>query len=55
MSESKWAAGQVAFQDRMPPLPAGSMTVTTVSMVMNVAHSPPPEDKSVGALLPYPL
>jgi 4-carboxymuconolactone decarboxylase len=28
---------------------------TTVSMVMNVAHSPPPEDKSVSALLPYPL
>ena len=28
---------------------------TTVSMVMNVAHSPPPEDKSVGALLPYPF
>ena len=28
---------------------------TTVSMVMNVAHTPPPEDKSVGALLPYPF
>jgi 4-carboxymuconolactone decarboxylase len=28
---------------------------TTVSMVMNVAHSPPPEDASVGALAPYPL
>lgn len=28
---------------------------TTVSMVMNVAHSPPPEDNSVGALLPYPF
>ena len=28
---------------------------TTVSMVMNVAHSPPSEDKSVGALSPYPL
>ena len=27
---------------------------TTVSMVMNVAHSPPPEDKSVTALSPYP-
>jgi 4-carboxymuconolactone decarboxylase len=28
---------------------------TTVSMVMNVAHSPPSDDKSVGALSPYPL
>jgi len=28
---------------------------TTVSMVMNVAHSPPPEDKSVTALFPYPF
>jgi len=28
---------------------------TTVSMVMNVAHSPPPDDKSVGAISPYPL
>ena len=28
---------------------------TTVSMVMNVAHSPPPADPSVGALAPYPL
>jgi len=28
---------------------------TTVSMVMNVAHSPPPADASVGALLPYPF
>lgn len=28
---------------------------TTVSMVMNVAHSPPPDDKSVAALLPYPF
>jgi 4-carboxymuconolactone decarboxylase len=28
---------------------------TTVSMVMNVAHSPPPEDESVSALLPYPF
>lgn len=28
---------------------------TTVSMVMNVAHSPPPEHKSVSALLPYPF
>ncbi len=27
---------------------------TTVSMVMNVAHSPPPDDKSVGAMSPYP-
>ena len=27
---------------------------TTVSMVMNVAHSPPSDDKSVGALSPYP-
>ena len=26
MSESKWVAGQLAFQDRMPPLPAGKMT-----------------------------
>jgi hypothetical protein len=24
-------------------------------MVMNVAHSPPPEDKSVTALSPYPF
>jgi 4-carboxymuconolactone decarboxylase len=28
---------------------------TTVSMVMNVAHSPPSDDKSVGALSSYPL
>ena len=28
---------------------------TTVSMVMNVAHSPPQKDNSVGALLPYPF
>ncbi len=28
---------------------------TTVSMVMNVAHTPPPEDKATGALLPFPL
>jgi 4-carboxymuconolactone decarboxylase len=28
---------------------------TTVSMIMNVAHSPPPEDKSVTALFPYPF
>ena len=28
---------------------------TTVSMVMNVAHTPPPEDESAGALLPYPF
>ena len=28
---------------------------TTVSMVMNVAHSPPAEDRSVSPLLPYPL
>jgi 4-carboxymuconolactone decarboxylase len=28
---------------------------TTVSMIMNVAHTPPPEDKSVTALLPYPF
>ncbi|MEP6655968.1 MAG: carboxymuconolactone decarboxylase family protein [Betaproteobacteria bacterium] len=28
---------------------------TTVSMVMNVAHSPPPEDESVSALIPYPF
>jgi len=28
---------------------------TTVSMVMNVAHSPPSDDKSVGAISPYPL
>lgn len=27
----------------------------TVSMVMNVAHSPAPEDSSVSALLPFPL
>ena len=26
MSESKWVVGQLAFQDRMPPLPAGRMT-----------------------------
>jgi len=26
VSESKWVAGQPAFQDRMPPLPAGKMT-----------------------------
>ena len=26
MSESKWVAGQRAFQDRMPPLPADKMT-----------------------------
>jgi len=28
---------------------------TTVSMVMNVAHSPPSDDQSVAALSPYPL
>lgn len=28
---------------------------TTVSMVMNVAHTPPPEDPSVSALPPYPF
>jgi 4-carboxymuconolactone decarboxylase len=28
---------------------------TTVSMVMNVAHSPPPQDASTAALMPYPL
>jgi 4-carboxymuconolactone decarboxylase len=28
---------------------------TTVSMVMNVAHTPPPEDTSVAPLLPLPL
>lgn len=28
---------------------------TTVSMVINVAHSPPQETNSVGALLPYPF
>jgi 4-carboxymuconolactone decarboxylase len=28
---------------------------TTVSMVMNVAHSPPPADPTVGALLPFPF
>jgi len=28
---------------------------TTVSMVMNVAHSPAPQDQSVEALAPYPL
>jgi len=28
---------------------------TTVSMVMNVAHSPPTADESVAALVPYPL
>ena len=28
---------------------------TTVSMVMNVAHSPPAADASVAALAPYPL
>jgi len=28
---------------------------TTVSMVMNVAHSPPPADAAVSALLPYPF
>jgi 4-carboxymuconolactone decarboxylase len=28
---------------------------TTVSMVMNVAHSPPPEDKTVSPLSPYPF
>jgi 4-carboxymuconolactone decarboxylase len=28
---------------------------TTVSMVMNVAHSPPPEDSSVRALSPFPF
>jgi len=27
---------------------------TTVSMVMNVAHTPPPEDQSVAALAPFP-
>jgi 4-carboxymuconolactone decarboxylase len=28
---------------------------TTVSMVMNVAHSPPPQDNLVQALVPFPL
>jgi 4-carboxymuconolactone decarboxylase len=28
---------------------------TTMSMVMNVAHSPPSDDRSVAALSPYPL
>jgi 4-carboxymuconolactone decarboxylase len=28
---------------------------TTVSMIMNVAHSPPPVDESVAPLVPYPL
>ena len=28
---------------------------TTVSMTMNVAHSPPPADESVAPLVPYPL
>lgn len=28
---------------------------TTVSMVMNVAHTPPPKDESVSALQPFPL
>ena len=28
---------------------------TTLSMVMNVAHTPPPVDGSVSALLPYPF
>jgi len=28
---------------------------TTVSMIMNVAHSPPPADESVAPLVPYPL
>ena len=28
---------------------------TTVSMVMNVVHSPPPDDKSVSPLSPYPF
>jgi len=28
---------------------------TTVSMIMNVAHSPPPADASVAPLAPYPL
>ena len=28
---------------------------STVSMVMNVAHTPPPEDKAVAALAPFPL
>lgn len=28
---------------------------TTVSMVMNVAHSPPSDDKSVSAMSPFPL
>ncbi len=104
MSESKYVAGQPAFQDRMPPLAEGrrpsgmsedeelaydfcvellrnkgvSETTyrravmklgengvidmigvagyfTTVSMVMNVAHSPPSDDQSVAALSPYPL
>ena len=26
MSETKWSVGQIAFQQRMPPLPAGKMT-----------------------------
>lgn len=28
---------------------------TTVSMIMNVAHTPPADDRSVSALVPYPL
>ena len=28
---------------------------TTVTMIMNVAHSPPPADESVAPLVPYPL
>src|SRR6267143_848689 len=118
MSESKWVVGQLAFQQRMPPLPAGKMTdaqrkaademiagprkgvkgpfvpllrspelmdrlqkvgeylrfqsslgqriselnmlgvagyFTTVSMILNVAHSPPQTDESVAPLVPYPL
>src|ERR1700716_4514893 len=26
MSEMKWSVGQIAFRQRMPPLPAGKMT-----------------------------
>jgi 4-carboxymuconolactone decarboxylase len=28
---------------------------TTVSMIMNVAHTPPPDDETVSRLLPFPL
>lgn len=42
--------------DRMPPLdPALVGYFTTVSMVMNVAHTPVPKDDSVTALRSFPL